>query len=742
MVLIDQVTAICDRLAPFGWQNLLLRHGLDITATDLKQELVKPLSSIDRHLPGFEDFCGEGIRGIEPGSPARSLLYHALASPQVIFAADGEEIQEFPSLQELETIENYVFALEAPSILDLINQRGANIAIAVFATEYRPAAATVHRKHADLCFSRTGVARVGTAPASYDRKNRGFLPFVEGDDKAIRVLPCRYAAYIALQLNGDQDVFGPMNFQNNDQNNDQNNLFWVPIHKLFSGSECIRGLDLDLSLESNHLNEKLRRIHLELGRRGEDTGWGTPDINLPPFRFKEGIAEWLDNDNGAFGWLTPTVHPNLIEAAQYQNRPLTFKVPPNSSGFAPSFGISPVNGVRRAPEYVHVRHKILSDGTLQDLNTLDNVAELTKVGDYQAQHYLDFSGDGSIKAICPQLATTFPRNIPAYSLVTAPDFYPNCTQGELLEWWQQQVPSALRNEIWRVPPLTLSEERVAPNLQLSGANFRPEDNTVSAIVSLRISPDTQQRPLNNLPTNRHSHLPDNAAGVFAPGWDTSQDSLNGTVHLAAYGLGSPFPEDAKLCAALSTFWPSVAPDAGRSFSLTFPTVSPMTDEEIIDNPWDGVVGPIEVNRNGDLVVEYANFDYVDYINSTLGQKFSLALTGKVDFKEYTTRILAIVRAYKASNITGNDKANWGILHFRPVDANNGALQQAQQDTGETLQGNIYNVEFFLRGSQSDHPTDLTKVHVKIASRISVFVGVLPLVLVNRNNEGWQAIVTS
>ena len=27
-----------------------------ITATDLKQELSKPLSSIDRSLPGFEDF--------------------------------------------------------------------------------------------------------------------------------------------------------------------------------------------------------------------------------------------------------------------------------------------------------------------------------------------------------------------------------------------------------------------------------------------------------------------------------------------------------------------------------------------------------------------------------------------------------------------------------------------------------------------------------------------------------------
>jgi len=359
MALIDQVKEICDRLAPVGWGNLLLRHGLDLTAADLKQELSQPLSRIDRSLPGFEDFSREGIRGIEPGSPAKSLLYHALASPLVLLDADGAEIREFPSLEDLETIENYVFGIEPPSLADLINQRGLNIAIAVFATEYRPAAATVHRKHAALCFSRTGVARVGTAPALYNRRNRGFLPFVAGNDQSLRVLPCRYAAYIALQLNGSQDVFGPMNFIEREGESDRNNQFWVPIHKLFSGTECIRDLDLDLNLETNHLNEKLRRIHLELGRRGEDTGWGTPDINFPPFRFTEGIAEWLDDA----GWLTPIPHDNLIEAAQYRNRPLTFRVPPNSSGFAPSFGISPVRGVRpvpSVPELGSIKHNTIS----------------------------------------------------------------------------------------------------------------------------------------------------------------------------------------------------------------------------------------------------------------------------------------------------------------------------------------------------------------------------------------------
>lgn len=193
---------------------------------------------------------------------------------------------------------------------------------------------------------------------------------------------------------------------------------------------------------------------------------------------------------------------------------------------------------------------------------------------------------------------------------------------------------------------------------------------------------------------------------------------------------------------MSTFWPAVAPDAGRSFSDIYPTVSPMTDEEIVEQPWDGVVGPVEVSRNGEQVVEYANFDYVDYINSSLEEKFSLALTGKVDFKEYTTRILAIVRAYQASNIDGNEKRQWAILNFRAVDSSDRNLQEAQNQTETTLQSQIYNVEFFLRGSQTAHPSDLTKVQVAIRDRISVFVGVLPQVLVKRNGQGWQVIATN
>ena len=78
-------------MAPQGWADLLAAHGLDIAAEDLGAELSRPLSGIDRDVPGFEDFAVEGRRGVEPGIPARSLLFHALASPNVTARAGGQD---------------------------------------------------------------------------------------------------------------------------------------------------------------------------------------------------------------------------------------------------------------------------------------------------------------------------------------------------------------------------------------------------------------------------------------------------------------------------------------------------------------------------------------------------------------------------------------------------------------------------------------------------------------------------
>ncbi len=769
MALIDDVKTVCQRLAPRGWARLFAKHGLDITRNDLGTELRKRLRRIDRTVPGFEDFSQEGQRGIEPGSPARSLLFHGLASANVL-QVDGQELEEFPTLRELEVIENYVFGVQPPSLQGLSAlAAGAPLAVAVFAVEYRVAADTVHRKHADLCFSRTGVARVGTREPLYDRRRRGFVPLVEGDDHALRVLPARYAAYIAVQRTGDPASFGPMRFNFRALNprifgdpaagDDARRQFWVPLHKLFSGRECLQGFDLRVALEAHHLNEKLRRVHLELIRQGHDTGWRRPDIDGPPFRFTDGIAGFSQDPEHGAGLLVPVPHARLVEPATFRGQPLTFQVPINrDSDFAPSLGIPPVRrGARRAPEYVHVRH--VPNGQVPglarpetNLNDLPDVVEVSREGGYRAQHYLDFSGDGWVVTDCPQLRPELPRFVPAYSLVTAPDFFFMCDQRELMDWWLERAPAALRDFLWETPPLTLSDERMAPNLQLnasgeggtSGAGFRPEDDTVTAIVSLPLGRRlVRARPTTPMEKARHGYLPDAAAGIFAPGWDTSHDLTGDTLHLAAYGLGSPFPEDAKLCAALSTFWPSVAPDAGRSFSDVFPTVSPLTDEEIGQTgglPWDGVPGPRLVQVGNTQVVEYASFPHVDYVESALANRFSMKLTGRVDTHRYVARVLAMARAYRAVGVTTRPaKRAWNVLSFREVGPDDAELRTAQTQAGAVLGGDLFRFELYRPVPAPRQPEDHRKVHVGVSARTTLFVGGNPGILVKAGTGRWRVV---
>jgi hypothetical protein len=743
MALIDQVKTLLNRLSSQGWQALFARHGLDISVSDLKTELSRSLSTIDRSLPGFEDFALEGDRGIEPGQPSRSLLFHALASPNVVLGADGSELRAFPTLAELETVENYVFGSNPPSLLDLRAKfPGAAIAIVVFAAEYRPAAETVHRNHADFCFARTGVARIGTSPALYLPKNRGFLPFVEGNNHAIRVLPARYAAYIAIQLKGDLPMFGPMRFQNEDRNLD----FWVPIHKLFNGTECLRGLNLTVEFKANHVNEKLRRIHLEFGSQGIDAGWKEPDISQTPFMFQEGIGDWATDASLGSGLLVPTVHSALVEAATYQGKPLTYRVPPNSQTLSSSLLISAQGDFRQAPEYVHARHRLQQNGVEENLNDRQDVEGIVKRGNYRARHYLDFSGDGWIDAECPQLATEINRRIPAYSLVTAPDFFPNCDQRELLEWTETAVPAALRANLWRIPPETLADGRFAPNLQLVGATFRTEDKTVTAIISLPQAGVVQPTRLDTPTTVRHAYLPDAAASVFEPGWDVSLSitkTAPQTPHLAAYGLGSPFPEDAKLCAALSTFWPGVTPDAARTFepNLNWPTVSPLTEEEIGQTgtlPWDGIAGPKIVTVGNRTVVEYADFDHADYVESALKNKFSLALTGKVDVQQYKFRVLAMARVYRVLGASGiPEKAAWSVVSFRKVATTDAELKQAQTQSGASLQGDIYRFQLYRHGTSALDSTNPRKRRVQILETSIFYVDALKILL-KRGTGSWES----
>ena len=132
------------------------------SADALEAELTKA-QSVDRQFPGFEDFAVEGHQGITPRQPARSIFYHALASPNVLWKDSNKTqgLDRFPDLQEIEVVENYVFGMTPPSLSFLTSLfSGREIGIVVFAYQYRTAIDVPHQRHADLVFSRTGIARV------------------------------------------------------------------------------------------------------------------------------------------------------------------------------------------------------------------------------------------------------------------------------------------------------------------------------------------------------------------------------------------------------------------------------------------------------------------------------------------------------------------------------------------------------------------------------------------------------
>jgi hypothetical protein len=317
------------RLEPLSCVDFLAYGGRTLD-TITQAEVLRSFHGVREDLARLE-VAGSmvaTVRALAGGDEADrrlfNLLYHALASPGVVAAPGGQPLRSFPTRAELEAVENYVFGVRPPTLGELAQRfPGARLALAAFAGEYRPAAETVHRRHADLCFSRTGVARVGTAPARYEPDLRGFWPTVAEDPHGLRVLPAAYSAYLAVQLRGDAALFGPMGFDRLRQvppevrtvvgapNDAPDGAldFWVPVHKLFSGAECLQGLSLTVGFRTQHLNEKIRRVHRFLRAQGHDSGWREPDIDQPPFAFTAGSPSSGRTPRSARGCSSPSRTP-------------------------------------------------------------------------------------------------------------------------------------------------------------------------------------------------------------------------------------------------------------------------------------------------------------------------------------------------------------------------------------------------------------------------------------------------
>ncbi len=715
MALIDDVKDICDRLAPLGWRDLLLKitdGAVDIkqaSARALSGSLLADIAKIDRTLPGFQDFSAKGKKAITASNPAESLLYHALASPLVVRDHLGKRLEGFPDPAELEKLENYIFSLSADSLKNFIAANGGatKVAFAVFASEYRPAADTVDGLHADLVFSRTGIARVGTARAKYLPESRGYWPEDADNPSGVRVMPAKFSVWLAVKKKGRASRVLPI-FKNplGDPKLEPQQDFWIPVHKVFSGEECLSGATLNVDFVRRLVNIKIQKVHEFLEAGPPPTGF--------PFVIEDGsIADFSTQQLDGTGCLTPIVQPSLVVPAMKNGKPVTYSVTANKVGvfaaFEPKMAEKKAKARNGVPEYVHARTRVNPDGRLEDLNDQEDVLQTMTAGPYNALHYVDFTGEGWVTATIAGLKGKAPPILPAYSLVSPPDFFPASGQFELAEWsHSHSVPAAFRGKLWFQLPTSLSDIRLPANLQLPGTPFVAADNTVTAIVAIG-NPEglASPWPVQSDPL-RASALPDDAAGVFAPGWDVGMDEAGN--HLAAYALGSPFPEDAKLCAALSTFWPAVAPDVFRTFvnvpnGNTNGTIAPLTDAEIGQAgtlPWDGIPGPRVVDVGGQKLVEYAAFLNADYVHLAMQNRFSIRLTSRLTATDYQERMLASCRTYNVLAKLGDLVAArdiWLMLSFVEVDAGNVDLQRAQIEAGHVLGGRVFGIKMCLKSDQ-------------------------------------------
>jgi hypothetical protein len=703
MALIDDVKVLLNRLAPLGWKDLLAKHGLDIAAANLEAELGRSLfSTLRRDLKGFEDFTVTGTRAIEPGSPAKSLLYHALASADVHPTADGNPSNDpkvYPSIDELDTLENYIYSRAKRKVSAF-----SNPVIVIVAYQYRNAARTPHGKHADLAYSRVGVSRVGTEGYRYDGALRSFSSTPKSGGRGFAVLPARYGAFIAEYRNPSaaDSILRTVAL-------DRNLVFTFPVHKLFPGPECLfneNGTPLDLKsvqFVEYHINEKLRRIHTNVP---DNPGFVPPlaifDLNRPPFiRDSLNAPDLVQVEkHGASILIVPHAHPTMVRTATQRVGPkdeiARFKVPRavvsanRSNRFLTSLQLQAQeeNG-RAAPEYANIRHEVVSTATQQtvrDLITLKNSEYVKKLqdGGYEAAHFIDDTCDGAISIRQPtELSLPI---LPAYSLVTAVDFFPQVDQTEIQKWVEKisSRPIGLASpniQFAQGAPTPLSDgrfglNRTATRLQNSQnipnptlpdptqtaasgkkAFVRSEaaNLTTTAIVSSAASGNAFRAVLTAAVANPISWLPDAAADVFAPGWDISEHSDSTGFFYAAYGLGSPFPEDSKLCAALNSFWPAAAPDTARTFG-NGSTGFPLLDSELGYHPQhprvvagevpsrpgcDGEFAPFFESAGGTSVINFADLNRSDYVTNALNGLFGLNGLETVTADEMIARMEAL-----------------------------------------------------------------------------------------------------
>jgi hypothetical protein len=595
-------------------------------------------------------------------------------------------------------------------------------------------------------------------------------------------MPARFAAFLAMTepVHASGVVLDKLP-------GDKGRTFLFPVQKLFAGKECLGGENatLDVEFHQYHRNEKLSRIHSQ-GKIPALEGF---DINAFPFiRDTKNTKDLLSLATvGASALVVPNDQKVLVRTATQMNSVsrknefVRFTVPPartSDDRFSTSLQIEPRgNAGRQAPEYVNIRHQVTTSSSgkqsITDINALNEqtFTKLISQGGYEAAHFIDDTCDGYVAAKVTGLSKKLPDK-PAYSLVTAPDFFPLADQIEITHW-AKRSHIRLQDHFRKGSPEPLSRGRLAANphlehLDMNSPAFDRNDKTMTAMVSsLKVGSKVVQEPK---PTNFRdpatTFLPDGASDVFAPGWDVSAAADSKGEFYAAFGLGSPFPEDAKLCAALNSFWPAVAPDASRTFgpegdrafgALITPTAIPMLDAELGFHPkhpsvkngvqktqagWDGEFGPFFETVQGSLFVNYASLDRSDYVSNALAGKLTVAGLMDVSADELIDRMEALEASIRQVPVIPHVASHTKLFL---VTAEKVSAWENRLDKGDPrIAGPGYLYVFALPQNQDQQPTnDLrrkrTAVKDTYTCQISIFQGKAVSLCFRKNDDVFQFI---
>ena len=638
---VADVVALVRSLEGRGWGPTFSAHGIDLADVHDAAGLLADRPGIDRTRLGFEDFAEQGRRLLEPGDPALSLLHHALAHPGVHPSADGKGIASetaYPTLAELDLVENAVYALDTRPL------PAGGLVAAVFAYQYREATRTPHGLHADMVFARSGIARVGEAAAAPDAPARAFQALTP--DGRFRVRPGRFGVFLCEAVDVDD-----VSLMGGRQRFDGWRKFLKPRRKVFDGPDCLPGRDVRIEWAMRHRDEKLRRA-VTHGRLRPPGGF---NLAAPPFLYEgDDHPDLAVRVRVGASLLVASPPGPLAEPARQRNRRsgkdeiVRVRVPKQTWPFAElnrrfttlhllgnllraglDVALTLLRGraayfmPRHMPEFVNMRHQVRG-GDLIDLGaTLGaDYGERLARGGYEAALFEDGLNEGCVSATLHGVGPQAVRARPAWSLITAPDFFPEVDQMDLHSWVEEredELSSTFSNG--GPEPLCLGRLGVNPALTLPGSRrvraFPPGEKTLVAVYAVR-----REGPAHRVPgaePRMSTWLPDAAGNVFAPGWDCTYDGVGLHSFYCAYGLGSPFPEDVKLCAAGAGSWAAVSPDASRTFRRSdTPTAIPLTDEELGTREargWDGEYGPFLESHEGHVVVNYADIDRSDYVSN-------------------------------------------------------------------------------------------------------------------------------